>query len=495
MVVAASERRSNTGYRIACLSIAVLGWAPLVYFWPDSSAHTPLDILLVSFFRSISHGELRVILAWVGLMLGTYSTIELMRIERRRWTVVLLTIWLVPYLVAMAAGVYFSVLHVPRHPAMQLQDSSLFHGPSPTAEESKEGGAAKANPSPGDVLVPLLKAGKYEQVSATLDRVHKEYERSPRLENEFHKLVYEFYRADPELKEPLDKWVDMGDGDAYAHLARGMYRTRMGWVSRGEKSAAETSDAQLKAMAAWFSVAKMDFYLAIASKPNLVEAYCYLIEIDTAEGGGRKHGVYEDVLKINPLSFVAREFMLHSLTPRWGGSHRKMAELIVAMKPLYYEMPELRALEGRIDADIGDQLLWTGDYKQAQRHLGRALAGGAFWFAEQRYGEVQYQLDNYPGAIDYFTRVIIYKPGYKRAWWMRAQSHRMMGNYSAALEDINRAIAMEPGDDGPIAARGYIYWQAGKLDLALQDFEAAVAINPSDRSHARAVDELRKAIQ
>lgn len=343
-----------------------------------------------------------------------------------------------------------------------------------------------------DQLIPLLKAQQFADISDKLGKLHRAYESDPKTENEFHKLVYEFGRADPEIENPLDAWIAQRPDDPFAYLARGLYRTRMGWLNRGASSARNTSSGQFKEMASWFALAKSDLNLAISKHPSLVEAYCYLIEIDMNEGGRATRALYDQALKLNPESFIAREFFLHSLLPRWGGSYDEMAQVIESSKHYYGPMPQLATLEGRMAADVGEILTSRRDFQQAQGYFKRALEKGDFWFPNQKYGELLYEIDNYNGAIEQFSKVIAYKPGYKRAWWMRSQSYKMLSKFPQAIADINRTIAIEPNDDLPIAARGHIYMAYGRLNLALKDFETAEAINPSNQSHKQAIAMVRK---
>lgn len=188
-------------------------------------------------------------------------------------------------------------------------------------------------------------------------------------------------------------------------------------------------------------------------------------------------------LKINPLSLTARWYFLTTQLPRWGGSYEEMNQTIVATRPYYSQFPNLKILEGRIAADIGDQFYFSNNYPKAIEFYNKALANDNFWFYNQQLGECLYQVDDYQGAVAQFSSVIKEKPGYKRAYWMRSQSYKMLGNYDNALQDINYAIDMEPGDDATIAARGFIYMKFSKNDLALKDLRAALKLNPSNTQY------------
>lgn len=345
-----------------------------------------------------------------------------------------------------------------------------------------------------DALIPRLKAGQYAEVSATLAQAHAAYERDRRTENEFHKLSYEFYRGDPEIAQPLDAWIKQQPGDAFAYLARGVYRLKMGWLSRGGKFASQTSPGQFRDMAAWRALAVADLDQAIKRMPRLVEAYCYLIEADQTAGSQRARALFERAIKINPDSFIAREFYLHTLTPRWGGSYEAMAQFIQTFRDADSRTPELRALAGRIAADQADMLAYADRNTEAKALFIEALSKGDFWYTNQSYGELLYQLGDHAGAREQFTKVIRHKPGFKRAWWFRALTYRATRSYAEALADIERALAIEPRDDAVLAARGSIHTMGNQLDLALKDYEAAASINADKPSHREMIAKLKTAL-
>ena len=345
---------------------------------------------------------------------------------------------------------------------------------------------------PQDQFLALLSKGEYKSLNMSLQAIQIAYIADSSTENEIHKAAYVFYRADPLVGEALDKWVNQRPNDAFSYLARGIYRTKMGWTSRGNAWASDTSNSQFSDMAAWFDAAKKDLNQAIKLDSSLVEAVCYLIEIDMNEGGYLIDTLFHQALKINASSFIAREFYLHSQLPRWGGTYEEMQKTITATKPYYKNVPQLKVLEGRISADLGEVAFYNKKYNEAINQYKRALAYGDFWFYNQKMGEVLWETDDYKGAIDQFSRVISVKPGYKRAWWMRSQAYKMQGNYPEAIADITHTINIEPKDDLAIAARGYIYQMSGDLTSALNDFKSASELNPTRPEHKEAVATLMR---
>jgi tetratricopeptide (TPR) repeat protein len=345
---------------------------------------------------------------------------------------------------------------------------------------------------PEDELLTLLASDKFADLSKRLESLQASYATDSTKENEVHKAFYAFYRADANVGRSLNKWVTSRPNDAMAYLARGMYRTKMGWESRGGDAALRTTDIQFTGMAAWFNAAKQDLNRALATNPSLVEALCYLIEIDMNEGKKRTNELFDKALKVNPSSFIAREFFLHTQLPRWGGSYQGMAQTLANAKPHYSKVPQLKTLEGRIAGDQAELLARRGDKQEALKQFVEALSHGDFWFSNQKYGETLADSGDHQSAIKQYSKVIQYKPGYKRAWWMRALSYQELGQFPEALADITYAINVEPRDDGALAARGLIYGSSGELKAALKDFQAAAKINPADSDHKKMISHTQQ---
>jgi tetratricopeptide (TPR) repeat protein len=338
---------------------------------------------------------------------------------------------------------------------------------------------------PEDQLLVLLLEGKYEELDNKLQALQKAYIGDRSIEKSIHRAFYEFYRADPRIGRALDKWIAKRPNSAMPYLARGIYRTRTGWVNRGENWSSNTSDSQFSGMAAWFSV-------AMIIDPSLMEPYCYLIEIDINEGGRKTRTLFNQALKINPISFIVRESYLHSKLPRWGGSYKDMNEIIAEAQSYCKDDPQLKLLEGRVAADIGELALFRKDYQGAIKYFNDALVNGDYPFYNQNMGEALYGIDDYKGAVDQFSRVITAKPGFKRAWWMRSQAYKMLHKFSQALADINYTINMEPDDDKAIAARGYIFENAGDFASALRDFRKADKLNPKNSEYQEAIKDVQQ---
>ncbi|MBX3610067.1 MAG: DUF4034 domain-containing protein [Hydrogenophaga sp.] len=346
---------------------------------------------------------------------------------------------------------------------------------------------ATVTPAPPDKLIPLLKADRFEEVSRLLRESHDRYEADRRTEDEFHRLASEFSRADWQITGPLQRWVKKSPNDPFAHLALGIHFAATGWSVRGSDWASNTNERQFTLMRKWFDSAKAGLLRAIELNPRLVEPYVYLIDIDMTEGSRNTSKLFNAALKINPSSLIAREAMLQSLLPRWGGSYEAMARLLEASQRYYKQMPRLELLESKLYADAGSVYFAQRNLPMAEKMFRQALAKGDFWFANNEYGHFLYRNGKYEEAAEQFTKVIDARPAYMHGWRMRANANIATRRLDEAYRDASRAIQIEPDDEWALAARGGVYFARGDLELALQDYKKALNTSPNDFFRERTI--------
>ena len=91
-------KRGANPYLMLCIVLSLGGWVPLVISQPMMHGGTLFDTVLTI----------------AGVVVGGYGTIELIRHARSRWAKVLWGIWLLPYALAVAFGLYSAIPYVPR---------------------------------------------------------------------------------------------------------------------------------------------------------------------------------------------------------------------------------------------------------------------------------------------------------------------------------------------------------------------------------------------
>ena len=137
-------------------------------------------------------------------------------------------------------------------------------------------------------------------------------------------FVAAFNVAVASLEPRLTEWVRQRPTSAAAHLARATFFQALGWKARGSKETDETSREQFKRMEDSFRRATFDLSAAQRLEPNSIVAYRELMGIAMTEVdkvGCRR--LLDRALKIQPYSFLLRATYMHSLLPRWGGSHAR----------------------------------------------------------------------------------------------------------------------------------------------------------------------------
>jgi tetratricopeptide (TPR) repeat protein/predicted Ser/Thr protein kinase len=133
------------------------------------------------------------------------------------------------------------------------------------------------------------------------------------------------------------------------------------------------------------------------------------------------------------------------------------------------------------DADamtyLGAALYRQGKLEEARASWGRALELQPSASRHKLMGDVLYGLQNYPEAIDQYTRALALNPGDSAAQCNRGLAHHAGGNSAAALEDYNGALALHPRFARAFNCRGIAWFERRDFDRALEDFERAAECN------------------
>jgi len=103
--------------------------------------------------------------------------------------------------------------------------------------------------------------------------------------------------------------------------------------------------------------------------------------------------------------------------------------------------------------------------------LASAYAGRGF-----AYG----QLDEYPKALNDFTKALELDPKYTKAYAFRGAVYGELGEYKKAINDYNEAIELDPKFATVYYTRGAAYLNLGKYQKAIDDFTKSIDQNPED---------------
>jgi tetratricopeptide (TPR) repeat protein len=278
---------------------------------------------------------------------------------------------------------------------------------------------------------------------------------------------------------------------------------RVGGVRRGTQYISNTSERQVEAMAHYLQKASLDFDRALSLNGRLVHALAYKMEIPMALGGAQHETreLRDRALAINPHSLTARWYYIMSRLPRWGGSIPEIAAEVEAARPYYNANPALKALEGRVDTEYGDQAFFSGQFSNAVSFYTRALQHGPHWYYYSQRGKAlsaaqQFNLSNQDFLLALQLRpnnsTVLYGLGfnlYKMSYQFKEKKY-----LTEAVDYLSKAVDNNPYDHKAFDIRGDAYFFLGQNNSALADFERALALDPANNEYRQDVQKAKAAL-
>ncbi len=116
-----------------------------------------------------------------------------------------------------------------------------------------------------------------------------------------------------------------------------------------------------------------------------------------------------------------------------------------------------------------EETLWLDDVQKSP-HNGRGL---------MNYGLTQMEKGDYPVALDYFQRALVYTPNYATLEINLGIVNGAINNEAEAAQHLLRAISLAPNDDQTHFYYGRWLLQTGRAALAIQQLQLATQLNPS----------------
>jgi cytochrome c-type biogenesis protein CcmH/NrfG len=95
-------------------------------------------------------------------------------------------------------------------------------------------------------------------------------------------------------------------------------------------------------------------------------------------------------------------------------------------------------------------------------------------------GNVYYDAQQYPIAVDYYTRSLKLKPSDAAVRTDMATAYWYMGNADSAIAEFNKALVYEPNNPNTLFNLGIVKWK-GKMDAsgAVDAWKRLLAANPN----------------
>jgi tetratricopeptide (TPR) repeat protein len=127
-------------------------------------------------------------------------------------------------------------------------------------------------------------------------------------------------------------------------------------------------------------------------------------------------------------------------------------------------------------------------------------------------GSAKFQLKDYNGAINDFSRAIALNTNYKEAYYARAISYGILAKYDKALEDFNKVLQLDPTFKDAYMNRAYYAKEkTGDFKGALEDLNKFIDLNKDGNNafalnnrgfikfslndHAGAMEDIQKSIE
>lgn len=322
-------------------------------------------------------------------------------------------------------------------------------------------------------LVNLAKEREFATLESALDDYQRAYEEGRRSEGNVVFAFDAFAFSDPTLEPILLDWVEYRPRSASAALAIGTFYAHLGHLSRGNRSASETSAAAIAEMNRFFDLARPHLHMAINRGPRLVPAVRTLILLEKSAGNSAAaKGVFEAATEALPDSSTILKAYVSTQLRQPGGSRGEALGLLSEARERYGDDADHAWIRAYMLHLTASELQYEDPTRAAALYdLAVSISDDAsvryqranFLFNHQRRDE----------AVGAFQELL--DEGYE---WVSI--HRQigialqgMGYRRRALEHYNRALELDPYNPVSLRLRGGIYSDIGQPQLTEMDYEKA----------------------
>jgi len=103
--------------------------------------------------------------------------------------------------------------------------------------------------------------------------------------------------------------------------------------------------------------------------------------------------------------------------------------------------------------------------------------------------------NQYPKAVEIFTKVIELDPSWAEAWNKRATVLYMMGEFKKSQNDIDEVLKLEKRHFGALAGQGLVNIKLENYEKAIMSYEEAMKIYPTMNSPKIMIKQLKELIK
>jgi len=333
---------------------------------------------------------------------------------------------------------------------------------------------------PSVYWINLLKNKKYDTLEKELHNLQEQYHKDPKNEIYIIYALSSFKNENLKIEDDIKKWIEAKHESPFPYIALGKYYHALAWKARGNKFANETSKEQFENLARIEEDAKSEYKIALNKDNKSLVAYQGLINSVGSVDSSLLEPIYKEAIKANPNSFYIRRSYLEFNLLRWGGSYKKIAQIVQESRKFYSKNPKLDTLEGFVDYAKADQAYHSLKFEKALEYVQNAIKKGGEYFDYIRLrGNINMYLKNYDQSLKDFT-LAHKKRKYDEdilssliALYYKKRDYENTLKYAKILSDLGDKATL-------LKYRGYINYIKENNDEALLDLMEYLTYKPDD---------------
>ena len=297
-------------------------------------------------------------------------------------------------------------------------------------------------------LRELFENRQFEPLNVIYENYQQDLQADFNKEYQFEDAFRIFQTTLPFYEELLAAWILDSPGHFAPFLARAHYYFAKGWEIWGQGGPKDKKPEQFKKRWRNFQKAIDDINMALVINQKLLTAYIMMINISSAmadEEGLRKWA--KEALELYPHSFLIRAEYIRVISPRWGGSYRKMENFAKSTEPYADMNPYFACLYGFIYCEQAKACWSRKKYDQALALYTKATAFGDYWYFYTKRAEAVYvylkDLDKALADVEYSIDL---RPTIDKNYHLRSRIHFEKEDFEAAADDLQTAYHLSPNN-------------------------------------------------
>ena len=207
-----------------------------------------------------------------------------------------------------------------------------------------------------DKLIGLLLGERYDELDKQLADAQEQYRTGKLPSNDWAGRFLALAALDARFDGLFNQWVEAG-GTGFSRLARGMHLQHRAWVARGNKPAADTTDAEFAAMRELAAQARGDLLAAGKSLPNCALCTGELINNNRAlDDHATDRKLLDTALSQDPKMWWPVLAYYQGIYPNWD-SYEEIENFIAEMRRRLDDTALVDNMESRMYRDRARQVL------------------------------------------------------------------------------------------------------------------------------------------